>query len=203
MLLVKQLPWSGHCSFLLQLQLSDLCSLLFCNLCLEEKHCIMKARLKNLLNKRSEIILKCRHWNRSLISKTNHAKTIAMSHRNPANHDINKQGKRRQWIDAVSVAWRSHPRETRSSNHKLLSEITLHLSSAPHGIEHSWIYRKHYHFSYIHIYIYIYKHHEKTLLKYVSGYCLFLSPNILQKGCPYINSTWIYITMTSRQLQKV
>ena len=85
--------------------------------------------------------------NRFLISKTKYAKTIAMSHPTPANHDINKQGKKRQWIDAVSVAWKSQPRETRSSNHKLLSGITLHLSSAPHGIEHSWIYRKHYHLS--------------------------------------------------------
>ena len=60
-----------------------------CNLRLEEKLCIMKARLKNLLNKRSEIISKCRHRNRFLISKTNHAKTIAMSHPVPANHDFN------------------------------------------------------------------------------------------------------------------
>ena len=36
-----------------------------------------------------------------------------------------------------------------------------------------------------------YKHHENTLLKYVSEHCPFLSLNILQKRCPYINSTCI------------
>ena len=71
-----------------------------CNLCLEEKLCIMKARLKNhlknLLNKRSEIVSKCRHRNRFLISKTSHTRTIAMSHPTHANHDVNEQRKRRQ-----------------------------------------------------------------------------------------------------------
>ena len=123
-----------------------------CNLCLEEKLYIMKVRLKNL-NKRSDIISKCRHRNRFLFSKTNHTKTIAMNHPTPANHDVNEQKKRSQWIDAVSVAWRLHPRKTRSSNQ---SKITLYLSSAPHGIEHSWIHRKHYHLS-LCIYVYMYK----------------------------------------------
>ena len=66
------------------------------NLCLQEKLCIMKARLKILLNKRSEIVSKCRHRNRFLISKTSHARTIAMSHPTYANHDVNEQRKRRQ-----------------------------------------------------------------------------------------------------------
>lgn len=40
-----------------------------CNLCLEEKLCIMKAEGKDLLNKRTEIFSKCRHRNKFLINK--------------------------------------------------------------------------------------------------------------------------------------
>ena len=40
-----------------------------CNLCLEEKLCIMKAERKDLLNKRTEIFSKCRHRNKFLINK--------------------------------------------------------------------------------------------------------------------------------------
>ena len=32
-----------------------------CNLCLEEKFCILKANKQNLLNKRSELVSTCRH----------------------------------------------------------------------------------------------------------------------------------------------
>ena len=38
-----------------------------CNLCLEEKPCIMKADKKYLLNKRAEIFSKCRHKNKHKI----------------------------------------------------------------------------------------------------------------------------------------
>ena len=38
-----------------------------CNLCLEEKLCIMKADKKHLLNKRAEIFSKCRHKNKHKI----------------------------------------------------------------------------------------------------------------------------------------
>ena len=71
-----------------------------CNLCLEEKLCIMKARLKNhlknLLNKRSEIVSKCRYRNRFLISKTSHTRTIAIGHPTPANHGVIEERKRRR-----------------------------------------------------------------------------------------------------------
>jgi hypothetical protein len=41
-----------------------------CNLCLEEKFCILKDINKdNLLNKRSEIFGKCRHKNRFRVNK--------------------------------------------------------------------------------------------------------------------------------------
>lgn len=39
-----------------------------CNLCLEEKMCIMRADPNNLLNKRSEIFSKCRHRNKHRLS---------------------------------------------------------------------------------------------------------------------------------------
>ena len=41
-----------------------------CNLCLEEKLCIMKADKRNILNKRSEFVSKYRHRNRCTISNT-------------------------------------------------------------------------------------------------------------------------------------
>ena len=45
-----------------------------CNLCSEEKFCVMKAEKRNILNKRSEFVSKCRHWNRCTISNTCRAK---------------------------------------------------------------------------------------------------------------------------------
>ena len=38
-----------------------------CNLCLSEKLCIIKAHSSNLLNKRDEMISKCRHENKFYI----------------------------------------------------------------------------------------------------------------------------------------
>ena len=41
-----------------------------CNLCLEEKLCILKAKNENLLNKRSELVSKCRHENKFYLWNT-------------------------------------------------------------------------------------------------------------------------------------
>lgn len=43
------------------------CGTRHCNLCLSEKVCILKSDSKELLNKRNELISKCRHRNKYLI----------------------------------------------------------------------------------------------------------------------------------------
>ena len=50
-----------------------------CNLCLNEKYFIMKADKKTLINKRSEMISKCRHKNKFSINKLNKSNESAIS----------------------------------------------------------------------------------------------------------------------------
>ena len=46
-----------------------------CNLCIEEKLCIMQYEGRNLLNKRSEIFAKCRHREKFRAGKFKRART--------------------------------------------------------------------------------------------------------------------------------
>ena len=57
-----------------------------CNLCLKEKLCSMKAGQTNLLNKRSEIISKCRHG-QNFYFKDKLREEKAMSHPAHTVHD--------------------------------------------------------------------------------------------------------------------
>ena len=54
-----------------------------CNLCLEEKMCIMEAEPNKLLNKRSEIISKCRHQNKHRLHNLKHAALPRWHHHIP------------------------------------------------------------------------------------------------------------------------
>ena len=46
-----------------------------CNLCLTEKYVTARADQKNLLNKRPELIAKCRHWNQYILKISNNSKS--------------------------------------------------------------------------------------------------------------------------------
>ena len=41
-----------------------------CDLCITEKHLILKSKFRNLLNSRTELISKCRHTNEHMLKKS-------------------------------------------------------------------------------------------------------------------------------------
>ena len=61
-----------------------------CNLCLQEKLCILKADKSNLLNRRLELFSKCVHQKRFLAGKFERAQAHAITHANSVTQAVQR-----------------------------------------------------------------------------------------------------------------
>ena len=78
-----------------------------CNLCMEEKLSILKANKRSFLNKRSELVSKCRQQNKFSISKFSPVEESDDSSSLPRTIATPPMIKKKAPPDTYSVAWRS------------------------------------------------------------------------------------------------